>query len=77
MRRKLFAIVVAGLTGLVGGARGANADPVDANRMLEKLAALETRMAALETENRDLRRPARAWAVAAGGIGGPELKRPI
>jgi outer membrane immunogenic protein len=56
MGRKLFAIAVAGMTGLAGASRSATANPAEANRVLEKLAALEVRMATLESENHDLRR---------------------
>jgi outer membrane immunogenic protein len=56
MGRKLFAIAVAGMKGLAGASRSATATPAEANRVLEKLAALEARMATLGSENHDLRR---------------------
>jgi outer membrane immunogenic protein len=55
MKRKIFAVAVAGITGIVGVSRSASAEPAEASRVLEKLAALEARMATLESENRDLR----------------------
>jgi outer membrane immunogenic protein len=44
------------MIGLVSGSRSVNAAPGEANSVLEKLAALEARMATPESENRDLRR---------------------